>query len=136
MIEGFVSALKDFSAHDRYIECALLVGSYARGTNREDSDVDVILLTPNKPEMVRDQSFVRTFGKVDRRQTEYYGACTSIRVWYAGGLEVEFGLVEPSWIQRPLDPGTKRVLSDGYVVVIDKKDYFKNLALSADPPRW
>ena len=43
------------------------------------------------------------------------------------GKEVEFGIVEPSWIKRPLDRGTYKVLKDGFKVIIDKKEYFKNL---------
>lgn len=66
---------------------------------------------------------------IDKKQIEYYGVCTSIRVWYEGGKEVEFGLVEPSWISVPLDTGTYKVLSDGYKIVIDKKRYFEDLNL-------
>ena len=55
------------------------------------------------------------------QQTEYYGACTSIRVWYEDGREVEFGIVEPPWISMPLDNGTYRVLSDGYKIIIHKE---------------
>ena len=61
------------------------------------------------------------------QQTEYYGACTSIRVQYEDGREVEFGIVEPPWISMPLDNGTYRVLSDGYKIIIDKKRYFTDL---------
>lgn len=53
-------------------------------------------------------------------QTEYNGACTSIRVWYRDGKEVEFGVAEPSWISRSLDAGTYQVLSDGYKNILDK----------------
>ena len=63
------------------------------------------------------------------QQTEYYGACTSIRVWYEDGREVEFGIVDPTWVSKPLDAGTHKVLSDGYKIVIDKKRYFENLQL-------
>lgn len=129
MIENFINALKDFSANTSYIESVIIVGSYARGTNKESSDLDIVIITPNKSEMVRNQDFVQSFGEVYKKQTEYYGACTSIRVWYKNGQEVEFGLVEPSWIEKPLDTGTNKVLSDGYKIVIDKKDYFENLIL-------
>lgn len=129
MIENFINALKDFSANTSYIESVIIVGSYARGTNKESSDLDIVIITPNKSEMVRNQDFVQSFGEVYKKQTEYYGACTSIRVWYKNGQEVEFGLVEPSWIEKPLDTGTSKVLSDGYKIVIDKKDYFENLIL-------
>ena len=79
--------------------------------------------------MVENQEFTELFGKMKKRQTEYYGACTSVRVWYQSGMEVEFGLVKPSWIDVPLDRGTYQVLSDGYKVVLDKKSYFLNLKL-------
>ena len=63
------------------------------------------------------------------QQTEYYGACTSIRVWYKDGIEVEFGIAEPSWLTMPLGIGTYQVLSDGYKLIVDKKWYFKDLEL-------
>lgn len=50
-------------------------------------------------------------------------------MWYKNGQEVEFGSVELSWIEKPLDTGMNKVLSDGYKIVIDKKDYFENLIL-------
>lgn len=129
MIENFINALKDFSANTPHIESVIIVGSYARGTNKESSDLDIVIITPNKSEMVRNQGFVQNFGEVYKKQTEYYGACTSIRVWYKNGQELEFGIVEPSWIKKPLDTGTSKVLGDGYKIVIDKKDYFENLTL-------
>lgn len=129
MIENFINALKDFSANTPYIESVIIVGSYARGTNKEDSDLDIVIITPNKSEMVEKQDFVQNFGEFYKKQTEYYGACTSVRVWYKNGPEVEFGIVEPSWIEKPLDSGTNKVLSDGYRIVLDKKGYFKDLTL-------
>lgn len=128
-MEDIINALKDFSAKNQYIESMIVVGSYARGTNKEGSDLDIVILTSNKAEMVRNQEFVQSFGEIYKKQTEYYGACTSIRVWYKNGQEVEFGIVDPSWMKKPLDAGTKKVLSDGYKVIVDKKHYFANLAL-------
>ena len=40
---------------------------------------------------------------------------------------MEFGIVSTSWIEKPLDKGTIKVLRDGFKVVIDKKGYFKNI---------
>jgi hypothetical protein len=39
---------------------------------------------------------------------------------------VEFGIAMPSWISLPLDAGTRRVLEDGYQVIMDKKGFFSN----------
>lgn len=47
---------------------------------------------------------------------EEYGACTSIRVFYQNA-EIEYGLVDMTWIASPLDAGTRRVLEDGYKVL-------------------
>lgn len=38
MMEDFISALKAFSENNSFIESVILVGSYARGTNQEDSE--------------------------------------------------------------------------------------------------
>ena len=34
-----------------------------------------------------------------------------------------------AWIKKPLDKGTRKVLNDGFKVIIDKKGYFKNITL-------
>lgn len=129
MFEEFISKLKEYAENSSHIESVLIVGSYARGTNKENSDIDIIIITSNKSEMVTEQLFTQAFGKVHKQQTEYYGACTSIRVWYGDGKEVEFGIVEPSWISIPLDSGTFKVLSDGYKLIVDKKKYFEKLEI-------
>ena len=109
------------------IDSVIIVGYYARSTYKETSDIDLVLITSNKKEMIKNQEFIKLFGDVNKSQLEYYGACTSIRVWYEDKKEVEFGIVETNWINQPLDRGTYKVLSDGFKVIIDKKEYFKNL---------
>lgn len=125
----FLAQLKQWAAKDPGITALLIVGSYARGANKPDSDLDLVILTSRKAEMVQNPSFVNRFGDVERQQTEEYGACTSVRAWYRDGREIEFGLVEPSWASVPLDSGTHRVLSDGYLVLTDKEGLFTDLKL-------
>lgn len=128
-LDELVRELKKFSDNENHIESMIVVGSYASGTNTETSDLDLCIITTNKNEMLEKPDFIHKFGTVEKKQIEYYGACTSIRVWYKDGWEIEFGIVEPSWIAVPLDSGTYRVLSDGYQVITDKKRYFQNLEL-------
>ena len=52
--------------------------------------LDIVIVTSN---MIANQDFTQKFGEVYKQQTEYYGTCTSIRVWYKDGKEVEFGIV-------------------------------------------
>lgn len=129
MFEDFFNELKEYARNTSHIESIIIVGSYARGTNKENSDLDIVIITSNKSGMLAKQGFIQEFGEVYKQQIEYYGACTSIRVWYKDRKEVEFGIVEPSWISMPLDTGTHQVLSDGYKIIIDKKRYFENLKL-------
>lgn len=129
MSETFLARVKRRAAETAHVEVLLVVGSHARGTERPDSDLDLVLVTTQRDELVADQTFPETCGRVLRRQTEHYGACTSVRVWYEGGLEVEFGLVEPSWLALPLDEGTRRVLADGHRVLVDKKRHFEGLTV-------
>lgn len=102
------------------IQALVLVGSCARGTNRPDSDVDLIVVTPRQMEYVARHAFVSQFGEVEREQTEDWGACQSVRIFYRSGMEVEFGFVLPSWLDIPLDPGTRDVLRDGCRFLTDK----------------
>ncbi len=125
-VGSIFGTLKSYAKKKESVECVLLVGSYARGTNREDSDIDVVLITSEKAALLEDPGFINAFGHVVKQQTEYYSACTSIRVWYEDGKEVEFGIVEQSWIAKLLDAGTARVLNDGYRLILDKKGFLNN----------
>lgn len=125
-MENFFDEIKKYATNSTFIDSIILVGSYASGKNKIDSDIDLVLVTASKEEMLKNDEFINEFGWVLKKQIEYYGACTSIRVWYQDGKEVEFGLVSPSWLQLPLDSGTAKVLSDGYRVLIDKKGYFND----------
>ena len=129
MIDIFLKDIKKWAKKEELIESIIVVGSYARGTYKVTSDIDLIIITSDKEKMLKNQTFVDLFGEIKKSQIEYYGACTSIRVWYKDGKEVEFGIVSTSWREKPLDKGTIKVLSDGFKVVIDKKGYFKNIII-------
>ena len=128
-MEKFLKDIKQWAKNEEQVESIIVVGSYARGTYKETSDIDLVIITSKENEMLKNQNFIKLFGDVKKSQTEYYGACTSIRAWYKDGKEVEFGIVNPTWIEKPLDKGTNKVLNDGFKVIIDKKDYFKDLTI-------
>ena len=65
-----------------------------------------------------DTQWLGDLGTVTGMVPEDYGPCQSLRVWL-DGVEVEFGLVLPSWLDLPLDIGTRRVLADGCRVLHD-----------------
>lgn len=129
MYKQIFKKLKEIGQHTSDIECILVVGSVATGTNTIGSDLDIMIITANKSFLVQDKSLIGYFGIVINSKIEYYGASTSIRVWYQDENEIEFGMVDPSWISLPLDSGTRKVLTEGYKIIIDKKHYCQNLPL-------
>lgn len=98
-----------------------LVGSHARDQVRADSDIDLVLLTARPQDFVDNSKWVSQFGRVKTFEIESWGKVTSLRVHYEQGIEVEFGLTLPDWASVPLDEGTRRVVSDGMKVLVDKQ---------------
>jgi hypothetical protein len=69
-----------------------LVGSYARGAARDDSDIDLVILTDQPQKYLDEMQWVERFGVAERHQTEDYGKLISLRVWYRDRYEVEYGI--------------------------------------------
>lgn len=107
-----------------------MVGSYARHEQRPGSDLDLVVVTSDRQNLLQHADYTARFGKVKQTQTEYYGANISIRASYEDNSELEIGLVTPDWLSQPLDDGTKRVLQDGYLVLYDQHNSFKKLNLA------
>lgn len=118
--DRFLGSLREWAEHQAEIVGVLLVGSHARGQAREDSDVDIVLLARSPARYLQDRSWIERFGTCARVETEDWGKVTSLRVWYAHGLEVEFGWTEPDWAALPPDPGTRQVVADGARIILDR----------------
>ena len=119
-IRGFWVAFVEWASAQVDVQGVALVGSYARGTARTDSDIDLILLTNQPRKHLDDLTWLGCFGAVEKHQTEDYGIVTSVRVWYQNGQEVEYGITTPDWAAVPLDAGTRRVISDGMIVLFER----------------
>ncbi|HIT09379.1 MAG TPA: nucleotidyltransferase domain-containing protein [Candidatus Merdivicinus faecavium] len=118
--ERFFTEAARWAAGEPAVRALLLVGSWARGANRPDSDIDLMVLTDEREKFLDDPGCFSRFGEISRQSVEQYGRCTSVRVFYAGGPEVEFGLADSGWASLPLDPGTRQVLAGGFRILVDK----------------
>ena len=115
-IDGFVA----WASAQADVHAVALVGSYARAATHDNSDIDLVLLTDQPEKYLADITWAERFGTVERHKIEDYSKLTSLRVWYRDGHEVEYGLTTPDWIAPPLDPGTKRVIDDGMLVLFER----------------
>lgn len=120
-VEQFLRDFVAWAASQPDIQGVALVGSYARNAATESSDVDLVILARHPQQLLQNAGWLDLFGEVSRQQTEDYGALTSLRVWYADGREIEYGITHEHWADVPLDPGTQEVISDGVRVLFERK---------------
>jgi hypothetical protein len=110
----------------------LLVGSCARGAAHDGSDVDLVVLADDPDACVQDGALAAALGATGRPALERWGAITALRAFTVDGLELELCFGRPGWItDAPLDPGTRRVLSDGALVVVDRIGGLESIVRSA-----
>jgi hypothetical protein len=83
--------------------------------------VDLIVVVSSPNNYLKYRQWTSLFGNVVREQTELYGKCTSLRVWYDEGMEVEYGFVDESWAALPIDVETRKIISDGMKVMFERK---------------
>jgi len=121
-ISSFLTQVSDWAARQPDILALALVGSHARGAATETSDVDLVILAQDPSRYLEDQGWLEKFGLAQSVQLEPYGKLTSIRVWYADGLEVEYCLTGEEWAADPLDPGSRRVMEGGMRVLFERGD--------------
>jgi predicted nucleotidyltransferase len=124
----FLAAVAAWAAARGDIAAVALVGSHARGAATAESDIDLVVLTPDAAKYLNDHSWATAFGAVERASVEDYGAVTSLRVHFADGLETEFGFAAPDWAQPPLDAGTAEVVRGGLRALYDPHGLLAELA--------
>jgi len=92
-------------------------------------------LTAEPEKHLLHKSWVSILEEPQGYQEEDYGKLTSVRVFYASGLEVEFGFVTPDWAKAPIDAGTKRVVSGGIKVLHDPHGSIAKMLREIDSTR-
>jgi predicted nucleotidyltransferase len=101
-----------------------LVGSHARGDATSDSDIDLVILTSEPEPYLDDVSWVSQFGTARSVDREDWGKVQSLRVFYAGGPEVEYGITTPDWASHPVPQRTQEVLAGGMKLLFDRTGVF------------
>jgi predicted nucleotidyltransferase len=119
------------SAEPEIIAVAL-VGSHARGTAVDKSDIDLIILASSYTPYFNDHGWLSLFGDVEWSRKEQWGRVDTVRAVYKSGVEIEFNFASPSWAEVPLDPGTRRVVEHGFKTLFDPQNVFDALQRIGD----
>jgi len=119
-IRDFIDPFVEWASSQADMQAVALVGSYARAAARDDSDIDLVILTDIPEKYLENVTWVEQFGKIEKYQTEDYGKLISLRVWYGGSYEVEYGITTPDWAALPLDAGTQQVIDDGMLILFER----------------
>lgn len=128
-LRGFAAWVRDQPG----VRGAALVGSWARGTPRPDSDVDLVVVVDDVGAWLDDADWIASFGTSASAVVEEWGRVRSLRVHYVDGLEVDFGFTTTEWARAPLDAGTLAVVAGGFRVLYDPDGVFAELGSPATP---
>jgi ribosomal protein S18 acetylase RimI-like enzyme len=138
-VQEFLSQFTRWASGRGDIQAVALVGSHARGTQTEKSDVDLVIVADRPSAYLNDRTWADTFGTVTNERLEDHGKVISLRVQYGDNLEVEFGLTDSTWSETPLDPGTRDVLAGGAEVLFERDSrlsrHIAGLVITADTVR-
>ena len=116
-----------WASEEPAIVAVALVGSHARGTATENSDIDILILATSHTAYLEDHAWLSRFGDVDSSTNEQWGRVDSVRAFYKTGVEIEFGFASPSWAEIPLDPGSRRVVEHGFTILFDPQHVFDDI---------
>ena len=129
----FITKFAEWSHKQNHILGLALVGSYACGLERPDSDVDFVIISDDEESLLQNDDWIEGFGTVSKTQLEDYGLVQSRRVFYEDGVEAEFGFTGREWLRTdPVDRGTRCVLQSGYKVLDDKAGLFSSFNRAVD----
>src|SRR5215213_1682243 len=74
------------------VQAMALVGSYARGAAKDDSDIDLVILMDRPQTYLENVKWAERFGGIEKHQREDYGKLISLRIWYQAGEKVEYSV--------------------------------------------
>lgn len=123
-----------WASHRTDIFAVALVGSWARGAARADSDIDLMFLTDAPSAFRQDETWINEIkwktvdAEIANWKDEDYGVIWSRHVYFSNGAEIEFGFGFPSWASiNPIDAGTFRVVNDGCQILYDPENLLSQL---------
>jgi len=125
LINEILDIVVDFAKSEKQILAIGLCGSWARGSAKPDSDIDIIAITEDKmyfknSEWLDDLEFDKISERIVSFKDCVYGQVWSRHVFLDGGSEIELSFADKTWANiENLDEGTAKVVSDGFKILYD-----------------
>lgn len=132
-LDDILNVIFGFAKSNNQILAVALCGSWARGTSKPDSDIDLFILVKDKLKFketnwIENFEFEKINDKLDYFKDEVYGQVWSRHVFLESNIEIEFSFANKSWANiKNLDNGTRKVVSDGFRVIYDPEQIFQKL---------
>ena len=133
-VSAFAEALTAWGDEQPTWRALALVGSWARGQARPDSDLDILIVTTEMQRWIASSSWLEGLGSqsvglpTGASTLEHYGVARSWRLWFGPQIEIEATLVDLDWANHsPVDEGTRRVIAGGIQVLRDKDGVLEEL---------
>lgn len=137
--DRLISGFSEWARREPSCRALGLIGSWARGEARPDSDLDLIVLAEDLDRWVGSHAWLqRLTAALDfspgEPRMERYGAARSWRVMLGASVELELTFVDPSWAALdPIDEGTRLVVLGGLQALVDKDDRLATLQAAIAP---
>jgi hypothetical protein len=124
---AILSAIADWGLGREDIRAMALIGSWARGSPYQDSDIDMLLLSDRADEYRRRREWLT---EIDLEGAGYrivsiddasYGVVWSRHIDLLPAAKAELTFAPCSWARKdPLDAGTRSVVRDAFRIIFDK----------------
>ena len=141
-VESILAEVTRWAAKRKAIVAVALVGSWARGIARADSDIDLVLLTPDTLGFRHDARWLEEIdwasigSPIATWRDADYGLLWSRHLHLADGTEIELGFAPPAWASvDPIDAGTFQVIAAGCRILYDPQGLLRGLVAQVEGGR-
>lgn len=134
VVQAWVAKTEDLRA-------LALCGSWARGNARPDSDLDLLVLA--RPPAIESRSqapalipFANAGFRLQSCRWATYGVVHSAHIQLEPDAEVELTFATLNWASTTsIDDGTRRVVTDGFAILLDKDGALSTLITTIEDAR-
>ena len=125
-VKRIIATIKAWAKQQPKIIAVTLVGSWAKNQAHENSDIDLVFLTPHLELFFHDTVWFYSIPwhdlnlNVDRYYDRTYGVVKSRHLCFDRGHRIEFSFGYPNWANTdPIDSGTLAVVRSGMEIIYD-----------------